>query len=98
MRSTPDEARLDAMASPLDVNSSVMLTLRDRAETYHVTKASGTSAATRNRTILPRRPSPGRNRRGPGAASASSDSSVGSLMGSPVGSRPNGRSPVGDGY
>src|SRR5262249_14441655 len=55
IRSTPVEARLDAMASPLEITSSVMVVRIDRAETYHVTAASGTSASTRKTTILMRR-------------------------------------------
>src|SRR5215470_6571861 len=54
IRSTPVEARLDAMASPLETTSSVMVVRIDRADTYHVTAARGTRASTRKTTILTR--------------------------------------------
>src|SRR5713101_2901888 len=56
MRSTPDDARLLAMALPLDVNSSVICRRRVCTETYQVTAASGISTAARNRMILASRP------------------------------------------
>src|SRR5919106_2761518 len=59
MRSTPDEARLFAMAVPLDVNSSVIRWRSVWTEMNQVTAASGTSTAARNRMILARRPKRG---------------------------------------
>src|SRR4026209_1127869 len=56
MRSTPDEARLFAMAVPLEVNSSVMRCRRVCTETSHGTAASGMSTAARNRMTLDWRP------------------------------------------
>ncbi len=61
-------------------DASVMLVLRERAETYHVTAASGTSTATRKRTVLPRRPSPSRRRSDPWSACPASCTSVRRLM------------------
>src|SRR5215510_8558589 len=54
IRSTPVEARLDAMASPLEMNSSVMVVRIYRADTYHVTAARGARTITRKTTILTR--------------------------------------------
>src|SRR5918996_3462749 len=59
MRSTPDEARLLAMAVPLEVNSSVIRWRSVCTEMNQVTAASGTSTAARNRMILARRPKRG---------------------------------------
>src|SRR5262245_10559908 len=56
MRSTPEEARLFAMALPLEVNSSVIFWRSVWTETYQVTAASGISTAARNRMILVSRP------------------------------------------
>ncbi len=51
-RSTDDEARLLAMAMPLEVNSSVIFWRSVWTETYQVMAASGTRAAKRKRMIL----------------------------------------------
>src|SRR5437879_1844894 len=56
-RSTPELARLFAMALPLEVNSSVRFVVRARTEIHQVIVASGTSVTARNRMIFPRRPS-----------------------------------------
>src|SRR5215510_8582835 len=56
MRSTPEEARLLAMALPLEVNSSVICRRRVCTDTYQVTAASGIKTAARNRMIFVRRP------------------------------------------
>src|SRR5512144_1963247 len=99
MRSTPEEARLEAMASPFETNASVMAVLMDRAETYQVTAASGTRAATRKTTILPRRPSR-LHRRSPRcpSACASSRSCLVRAMAFSCGSGADGRGPIGDGH
>src|ERR1700730_6388182 len=98
MRSTPEDARLEAMASPLDTNSSVMLVLIDRAETYHVTAARGTSAGTRKTTILPRRPSL-RPRRTVGCSVFCSDcASLVRAMEISCGLGAAGQSPIGAGH
>src|SRR5882724_88999 len=96
IRSTPEEARLDAMASPFETNSSVMAVLMDRAETYHVTAARGTRTATRKITIFPRRPRP--RRAGCPAVCSSSGSFLVRAMTFSCGSGANGRGPIGDGH
>src|SRR4030095_1192166 len=96
IRSTPEEARLPAMASPFETNSSVMAALIDRAETYHVTAARGTRAATRKMTILPRTPRP--RRAGCSAFCFSSGSFLVRAMTFSCRSGANGRGPIGDGY
>src|SRR6266446_7574948 len=52
MRSTPELARLVAMAVPLEVNSSVMLSRIAHTETVQVTAPSGRSTAATNRMIF----------------------------------------------
>jgi hypothetical protein len=52
MRSTPDDARLFAMAVPFDVNSSVISCRSRCTETYHVMAASGMRTAARKTIIL----------------------------------------------
>src|SRR5688500_7285119 len=52
IRSTPEEARLFAMAGPFDVNSSVISCRSVRTETYQVTAASGMRTTARNTTIF----------------------------------------------
>src|SRR5215472_5587931 len=52
MRSTPELARLLAMAVPLDVNSSVRLPRSARTAVNQVMPARGTSTATRKRMIF----------------------------------------------
>src|SRR5688572_18283282 len=52
IRSTPEEARLFAMAVPFDVNSSVISCRSVRTETYQVTAASGMRTTARNTTIF----------------------------------------------
>src|SRR4030095_9680745 len=96
MRSTPEEARLPAMASPLETNSSVMAALMERAETYHVTAARGTRVTTRKITILPRRPRP--RRAGCPVVCSLSGSSLVRAMTFSCGSGAIGRGPIGDGY
>src|SRR6266496_819695 len=96
IRSTPEEARLPAMASPFETNSSVMAFLMDRAETYHVTAARGTRAATRKITIFPRRPRP--RRAGCPAFCSSSGISLVRAITFSCGSGANGRGPIGDGH
>src|SRR5215467_7488201 len=96
IRSTPVEARLDAMASPLEITSSVMVVRIDRAETYHVTAASGTSA--RTTTILMR--SRRRNRGGSDGHSVCccpSGDPFWRAMAVSCGSGADGRGPIGDG-
>src|SRR3984893_9597751 len=95
MRSTPEDARLEAMASPLDTNSSVLLVLIDRAETYHVTAARGTSAATRKTTILPRRPSLKPRRTGGCSVSCSDCASLWRAMEISCGSGADAHAPIG---
>src|SRR2546427_450298 len=56
MRSTPDDARLLAMAVPFDVNSSVIRSRSVRTDTYQVTAASGISTAARKTMIFVKRP------------------------------------------
>src|SRR2546426_4554454 len=56
MRSTPEEARLLAMAVPFDVNSWVICARSVRTETYQVTAASGTSRTVRKTMIFVSRP------------------------------------------
>jgi len=56
-RSTPELARLLAMAVPLEVNSSVRFVVSARTEIHQVIAASGTRVAARNRMIFPSRPS-----------------------------------------
>ena len=56
-RSTPELARLFAMAVPLDVNSAVRFVVSARTEIHQVTAASGTRVAARNRMIFPSSPS-----------------------------------------
>src|SRR5882762_1784841 len=56
MRSTPEEARLLAMAVPFEVNSSVICARSVRTETYQVTAASGTSRTVRKTMIFVSRP------------------------------------------
>src|SRR5207244_5270586 len=56
MRSTPDDARLLAMAVPFDVNSSVIRSRIVRTDTYQVMAASGISTAARNTMIFGNRP------------------------------------------
>src|SRR5215468_7749324 len=65
-RSTPELARVLAMAPPLDVNSAVRLLSSARTEMLHVMAASGMSTATRNSVILAM--SPKRMRAAAGAA------------------------------
>jgi hypothetical protein len=55
-RSTPELARLFAMAVPLDVNSSVRFEVSARTEIHQVIAASGTSVTARNRMIFVSRP------------------------------------------
>src|SRR5262245_19664182 len=99
MRSTPEEARLEAMASPLEMNSSVMLARMERAETYHVTAASGTSAATRKSMIFPRRPSlPRRSRGSISTCCCSCRDSRLRAIGVSSGSGADGRGPIGNGH
>ena len=55
-RSTPELARLFAIAVPLDVNSSVRFAVMRWTEIHHVIAASGTSTAVMKRTIFASRP------------------------------------------
>ena len=61
-RSTPELARLFAMAVPLEVNSSVRFVVSACTEIHQVIAASGTSVAARNRMIFGS--SPNRSLRG----------------------------------
>src|SRR5215471_19660882 len=56
MRSTPEEARLLAMALPLEVNSAVICRRRVCTDTYQLMAASGIKTAARNRMTFVRRP------------------------------------------
>src|SRR5262245_26745346 len=98
IRSTPVEARLDAMASPLEMNSSVMVVRSDRADTYHVTAARGTRTSTRKTTILTR--SRRRSRGGsdgPSICCCLSGDAFWRAMRISCGSGADGRGPIGDG-
>src|SRR5499433_4060520 len=98
IRSTPVEARLDAMASPLEMNSSVMVVRIDSADTYHVTAARGTRTSTRKTTILTR--SRRRSRGGSDGHSiccCPSGDAFWRAMRISCGSGADGRGPIGDG-
>src|SRR5215470_7921760 len=56
MRSTPEDARLFAMAVPFDVNSSVISLRSVRTEAYQVMAARGTSTMVRKTMIFVSRP------------------------------------------
>src|SRR5258706_11662955 len=56
MRSTPEDARLFAMALPFEVNSVVIWRRSVCTDTYQVTAASGMRTAARKRMIFVRRP------------------------------------------
>src|SRR5688572_3177701 len=62
IRSTPEEARLFAMAVPFDVNSSVISCRSVRTETYQVMAASGMRTTARNTTIFGSNPNRRRTR------------------------------------
>src|SRR5439155_20994157 len=99
IRSTPEVARLEAMASPLELNSAAMLVRSDRAETYHVMAARGIRAATRKSTIFPRRPSRIRARGRVSLPCSLACSSFRRAMEILLGaSGPNRRAPVGHGH
>src|SRR5499427_6046467 len=97
IRSTPVEARLDAMASPLEMNSSVMVVRSDRADTYHVTAARGTRTSTRKTTILTRSRRRSRGGCGPSLCCCPSGDAFWRAMRISCGSGADGRGPIGDG-